>query len=240
MDGILDFLTQLYDEFCVSAAFLNVVVKDASLLDQLKVFLYLNDVRVNAINFSLPFNWVEARNKNLFFLRFFKQLSLVLLRVKEIDLSLLDPGWHRFLVESSFDLLDEDAIELLRSFEVGGFLISVVWVIVISWENWQLELIVPAVQLNVKQLIDDMANSLSIAHDEVLRLAVLGALGPELFNISDQLRQCVCQVALEVLEWYEYAKFLRLNANKNDLGSPGCLPFLCPSTAASTPYHRCS
>ena len=84
----------------------------------------------------------------------------------------------------------------------------------ISWDHWLVELIIAAIEFNVQKFVNDVADSLPVAAYEVLWLQVLGALGSELLDISDQFGQRICKVAFEVAEWDEHTKFLRLNANK--------------------------
>ena len=55
-----------------------------------------------------------------------------------------------------------------------------------------------------------MADGFPVAGNQVLRLAVLGTLGTELFQVGQQLGRCVYQISFEVFEGYEDAKFFGL------------------------------
>lgn len=79
-------------------------------------------------------------------------------------------------------------------------------------EDRLMKLVVSSIELNVQKFVNYVADCFTVATNQVLRLYSLRTLGTELFKVSDELGERICQVAFEVFKWYEYAKFLRLNA----------------------------
>ena len=79
-------------------------------------------------------------------------------------------------------------------------------------EDRLMKLVVSSIELNVKKFVNYVADCFTVATNQVLRLYSLRTLGTELFKVSDEFGERICQVAFEVFKWYEYAKFLRLNA----------------------------
>lgn len=67
------------------------------------------------------------------------------------------------------------------------------------------ELVVPSVELNVEQLIDDVTYRLAVASNNVLWLEGFGALGSELLEVTDELVESIRLVTFKVFEWYEYS-----------------------------------
>jgi len=205
----------------VSATLFDVIIA-SPLLYQLKVFLDANQVHVDTIYLCLPFNRVKASFKNLFLLWLFKEVFVQVLRVKKVDLRLLYLALRchffglifdqaEFGVAALFDFFNEDAIEFLGPVQIDVVSSAFVFAfIVVRGEHGFVELIVSAVQLNVQQFINDVANCLPVARNEVFRFACFGALCSEFFQVCQKLGQCVSQISLEVSKGYKNAKFFRL------------------------------
>lgn len=205
----------------MSATLFDVIIATL-LLDQLKVFLNAHQVHVDTIYFCLPLDRVKASFENLFLLWLFEQVFVQVLRVEKVDLRLLNLALRcHFLglifdqselgVAALFDLFDEDTIEFLRPVQIDVVCSAfVVALIVVWWEHGFMELIVSAVQLNVQQFIDDVADCLPVARDEVFRFACFCALRSEFLEVCQKLGQCVSQISLEVSKGYKNAKFFRL------------------------------
>jgi hypothetical protein len=84
--------------------------------------------------------------------------------------------------------------------------------LVLDWHLRQEELEVAAVQLEVDELVDHLADLLTVALHEGLDAELLDVREAELFQISQELAECGLMVAFEVAEIYEDSLLLALKA----------------------------
>lgn len=187
----------------MSSALFDVFVHEgpaAPRLDELQVFLDVDEVHVNPVNLLLPLKGVKAGLDDLVLLGFLKQCFLLLeLRgVEEVDLGLFDlahlshstltPGVRRHQVATDHGCfvaisLDYDPVELLGAVEVRvvlSMLFPVKLILLLLLMHWLVELVLSAVQLDVEQLVNQVADHFSVPLLQVLWFAVTDCLGPEL------------------------------------------------------------
>jgi len=79
-------------------------------------------------------------------------------------------------------------------------------------EEGRVELVLAAVELNVEQLVDDVANFFSVAQGQGLGLDITHGLTSELFQVIDELVESLQCVAIVVFEVDKYAHFFCLSA----------------------------
>jgi len=240
MDRAFDVITELYDHLGVPSALFDVFVKTSSAtlsLDQFQVFLNSNQLHVHSVNLGFPFCRGESCLKDLLVFGLFKKLLLVIVRcwVEEVDLGLLnfalsDPAicaWaqqtftrHDLVLKAPcIVFFNEDSVQLLRAVEVRVILqpgvCCILSVFVFLRKDRHVKLVLSAVQFNVEQLVNNMANCLTKTLSQVLRLTVLGTVSTKLLEVTEQLLNRIGCVAFKVFEWNKNSEFLGLNARCN-------------------------
>ena len=208
----------------------------AALALQLDLFFDVLELFVDGFDFEAPLKRVELRLQYLVLLGLLKELLLLLLerRVEEADLGLLDPRlgylspqvrvarpaalqyWLRAAdqVPSVLLRLDLNAVNLLRALQARIVLevVGAAGLVDLLGEDGLVELVLSPVQLNVEQLVNDVADLFSVARLQRLGLHVARGLAPELLQVVQQFCQCFHCVPMIVFEVDKYSQFLCLSA----------------------------
>lgn len=185
----LDLSTALNYHFQVPLVLLYLVIKDAvaTLALQLNLFLDILELFVDGFDFEAPLKRVELRLQYLVLFGLLKEVLLLLLesRVEETDLSLFytrlcdlsaqvciaRPAVFQHGLRPTDQIpgvflgLNLNAVDFLGALQVGVVLevVHLAGLVHLLRKHGLVKLVLPPVQLNVQQLVDDVADVFSVS-----------------------------------------------------------------------------